>query len=228
MAAVPGLLLIQNEERRQSINVQIIVDAHLEILNMNARYAESVYDSAIWMMSNVNRHLRNKYLNENIDYHLIGDEGYPLSPWLMGGYNKNNPEHRYVFVGLLVTCADLSDHTKDWSVVKNVALDLYEELLAEQNITQDISAKEMESFPLPDFQIEFLKQVCLPVFKLLGAMFVPLKELTYKLKKHILYWECSKHIFQKAIIEGIPCVEMLQSEQFDATIEATVKLLQKK
>ena len=66
---------------------------------MNARYPESVYDSAIWMMSNVNRHLRNKYLNENIDYHLIGDEGYPLSPWLMVQYpGQINPiEPRGIF-----------------------------------------------------------------------------------------------------------------------------------
>jgi hypothetical protein len=28
------------------------------------------------------------------------------------GYNRNNPEHRYIFSCLLVTCADLSDYTK--------------------------------------------------------------------------------------------------------------------
>lgn len=76
-----------------------ITDAELQILNINARFPGSVHDAAIWMMSNVNRHLQNRYLNENIDWHLIGDNGYPLSPWLMvqfpGNVDPRSPQGRF-------------------------------------------------------------------------------------------------------------------------------------
>ncbi|KAK9739863.1 DDE superfamily endonuclease [Popillia japonica] len=87
-----------NRKGFYSINVHIIADASMNILNMNARYPGSVHDAAIWMMSNVNRHLRNEYLNGRLNCHLIGDEGYPLSPWLLvqhpGDYADNSPEAR--------------------------------------------------------------------------------------------------------------------------------------
>jgi hypothetical protein len=72
-----------NRKGFYSINVQIIVDAHLNIMHMNARFPGSVHGAAIWMMSNISRHLKSLYLNENINWHIIGDEGYPLNPWLL-------------------------------------------------------------------------------------------------------------------------------------------------
>lgn len=88
-----------NRKRFYSINVQIITDPELKIINMNARYPGSVHDSAIWMTSNINMYLRNEYVHGTLNYHLIGDEGYPLSPWLMvqypGDHNENSPEGRF-------------------------------------------------------------------------------------------------------------------------------------
>lgn len=88
-----------NRKGYYSINVQIICDANLRILNMNARFPGSVHDSAIWMMSNINQHLRREYIRRNIDYHLIGDEGYPLLPWLLipyaGNFPGDSPEGRF-------------------------------------------------------------------------------------------------------------------------------------
>lgn len=87
-----------NRKGFYSINVQIITDADLNVLNMNARFPGSVHDAAIWSMSNINRHLKNKYLNGS-DYHLIGDEGYPLLPWLLvqypGEIQENTPQGRF-------------------------------------------------------------------------------------------------------------------------------------
>ncbi|KAI4468023.1 hypothetical protein MML48_2g00001859 [Holotrichia oblita] len=82
-----------NRKGFYSINVQLIVDANLKIINVNARFPGSVHDAAIWRMSNINWHLENRYLNDNLDYHLIGDEGYRLSPWLLVKYPGNHPQH---------------------------------------------------------------------------------------------------------------------------------------
>jgi hypothetical protein len=53
------------------------------------------------------------------------------------------------------------------------------------------------------------------------------KELVHKIKKNILYWEASKHVFQKAAEEGRPYVEVLTSEEFEKDVEDTIELLRK-
>lgn len=90
-----------NRKGYHSINVQIIGDASLKIQNINARYPGSVHDAAIWMMLTINRHLQTEYINDRLNGHLVGDEGYPLSPWLMvqypGNHGDNTPEGRFIF-----------------------------------------------------------------------------------------------------------------------------------
>lgn len=87
-----------NRKGFYSINVQLICGGDLKILNVNPRYPGSVHDSAIWQMSAINHHLEREYLERNANYHLIGDEGYPLSPWLItqypGDIENNSPEGR--------------------------------------------------------------------------------------------------------------------------------------
>nr|CAI5820600.1 unnamed protein product [Callosobruchus analis] len=88
-----------NRKGYYSINVQLIVNAEENILNVNARYPGSVHDSAVWQMSTINTYLRRNHLQGNLYYHLIGDEGYPLTPWLLtqyaGNVLNNTPQGRY-------------------------------------------------------------------------------------------------------------------------------------
>nr|CAI5836247.1 unnamed protein product [Callosobruchus analis] len=88
-----------NRKGYYSINVQLIVNAEGKILNVNARYPGSVHDSAVWQMSTINTFLGRNHLQENLYYHLIGDEGYPLTPWLLtqyaGNVTNNTPQGRY-------------------------------------------------------------------------------------------------------------------------------------
>nr|CAI5831160.1 unnamed protein product [Callosobruchus analis] len=65
------------------------INAKGKILNVNARYPGSVHDSAVWQMSTINTYLRRNHLQGNLYYHLIGDEGYPLTPWLLTQYAGN-------------------------------------------------------------------------------------------------------------------------------------------
>ncbi|KAI4454176.1 dde superfamily endonuclease [Holotrichia oblita] len=44
-----------NRKGFYSINVQLIVDANLKIINVNARFPGSVHDAAIWRMSNIHK-----------------------------------------------------------------------------------------------------------------------------------------------------------------------------
>ncbi|KAJ8968733.1 hypothetical protein NQ314_002147, partial [Rhamnusium bicolor] len=79
-----------------SLNVQIICDAQLNILNINARFPGSAHDAAIWQTSTVLGHLRETYVNGQHSY-LLGDSGYPLQPWLLTPILRpqNAQERRY-------------------------------------------------------------------------------------------------------------------------------------
>lgn len=94
----PGIAYY-NRKGFYSLNVQVICDAHMKILNCNARFPGSTHDSAIWGLSVVKRHLEEKYFaNELYSSWLIGDSGYPLQPWLITpieNADPDSPEGRY-------------------------------------------------------------------------------------------------------------------------------------
>lgn len=86
-----------NRKRYHSKNVQIICDANLMILNVNANYGGATHDSFIWRNSNIRRHLE-QYNQHDRNCWLLGDSGYPQEPWLMTpirGMPRECPEGRY-------------------------------------------------------------------------------------------------------------------------------------
>lgn len=70
----------------------------MKLLAVNARYPGSVHDAAIWNTSNINVYLRRCFEQGDQESWLLGDSGYPLSPWLMTPIPdaaENTPEWRY-------------------------------------------------------------------------------------------------------------------------------------
>lgn len=91
-------LLFYNTKGFHSINVQIVCDANFQILNINTRYAGSVQDSAIWQTSEVRRLMKQRFENGDQTTWLVGDQGFPLEPWLMTPVSvpdADSPEARY-------------------------------------------------------------------------------------------------------------------------------------
>jgi cGMP-dependent 3',5'-cyclic phosphodiesterase len=41
------------------------------------------------------------------------------------GYNKSNETHHLLLLSLIMTCCDLSDQTKKWTVTKKIAVNVY-------------------------------------------------------------------------------------------------------
>lgn len=54
------------------------------------------------------------------------------------GYNNKNPEHENLLQCLLMTCADLSDQTKHWSVVKKVAKYITDEFFYQGDLEKEM------------------------------------------------------------------------------------------
>jgi hypothetical protein len=70
--------------------VQIICDANLLILNVNANFGGSAYNAFIWRNSAVCDTLEGLYLQRNARVWLIGDSGYPLQPWVLNPYSEHS------------------------------------------------------------------------------------------------------------------------------------------
>ncbi|XP_067144810.1 putative nuclease HARBI1 [Centruroides vittatus] len=73
-----------NRKGYHSLNVQLICDANMYIMNVNARFSGSVHDAFIWKNSNVRKAFQRWHnYNRNAHTWLLGDSGYPLEPWLL-------------------------------------------------------------------------------------------------------------------------------------------------
>lgn len=80
-----------------ALNTQVVIDVRMRFLSVNARYAGSTHDSLIWRASLVNSFLRRlcNIMGTNWYYFLLGDNGYPLLPWLFKPYdNPSTPAQR--------------------------------------------------------------------------------------------------------------------------------------
>lgn len=87
-----------NRKGFHSINVQIISDHKHLLLNVNARYPGSVHDSYIWGASGIYAMLANEFSTaDRQKFWLLGDEGYPLMPFLITVSNEGNTEQHKEF-----------------------------------------------------------------------------------------------------------------------------------
>lgn len=79
-----------NRKGFHSLNAQFIIDARMRFLNVNARYPGSTHDSLIWRSSLANSFLKSAAdgMGSNWNYFLLGDNGYPLQPWLLKPYDS--------------------------------------------------------------------------------------------------------------------------------------------
>ncbi|XP_066261822.1 cGMP-dependent 3',5'-cyclic phosphodiesterase-like isoform X2 [Euwallacea similis] len=146
------------------------------------------------------------------------------------GFNKTNPEHRYYLASLLMTCADLSDQTKDWTETKKVAQLIYAEFFAQGDLEKKMGKEpanmmDRHKASIPDHQLEFLTQCCISIFRILATIFPNAKVLVDAIKQNILCWESSKRIFAKLCLGGTTSYEVLCSDELEAEVQSTLENL---
>lgn len=64
--------------------------------------------------------LKNNILATDLASHFLNTE--KQNEILRTGYKKDDSEHQKLLSGMLMTCCDLSDQTKNWTVTKKVAV----------------------------------------------------------------------------------------------------------
>jgi len=89
---------VSGHHEGHSINVQAICGPDLLILNINARWPGARHDAHIWANSPVRSSMKRHFENADRRAWLLGDDGYPLEPWLMTPIKNqpvNTPEYNY-------------------------------------------------------------------------------------------------------------------------------------
>ncbi|GBO98430.1 cGMP-dependent 3',5'-cyclic phosphodiesterase [Eumeta japonica] len=126
-------------------------------------------------------------------------------------YQLGNPRHGAALVAVLMSAADLSDHIKNWSCAKRTAASVLMEFfhqneLEKQRGEQSPDAADRGRALIPDLQIDFIRNVCAPVFEsvtikltwLLSKIIPRAKVYLNAFEQHLFRWENSKSIFAEA------------------------------
>lgn len=90
----PDAQLFKNRKHFYSINVQVVCNAHLEVIDVVARWPGSVHDSTIFDNSRLKTNFRQGIYEDGL---LIGDAGYPRLPFLLTPLDnvRTAPEYLY-------------------------------------------------------------------------------------------------------------------------------------
>nr|XP_049695562.1 putative nuclease HARBI1 isoform X4 [Helicoverpa armigera]XP_049698868.1 putative nuclease HARBI1 isoform X1 [Helicoverpa armigera]XP_049707731.1 putative nuclease HARBI1 [Helicoverpa armigera] len=89
---------VSGHHEGHSLNVQAVCDPDLIILNINARWPGARHDAHIWANSPVRSTMKRHFENGDRRAWLLGDDGYPLEPWLMTPIKHQQPgtpEYKY-------------------------------------------------------------------------------------------------------------------------------------
>ena len=71
-----------NRKGYHSINVQVVVNADSQFINIDAKWPGNSHDSNVFKESEIFRHLE----QSNIDGYLLADNGYPCMKFLLTPY----------------------------------------------------------------------------------------------------------------------------------------------
>ncbi|KAK9498442.1 hypothetical protein O3M35_003079 [Rhynocoris fuscipes] len=66
-----------------SLNVQLICDADEKIVSVEPLNPGSYDESRVWLSSKIRRNILQEYESKNFGYWIVGDDAYPLEPFLM-------------------------------------------------------------------------------------------------------------------------------------------------
>uniref|UniRef100_A0A7E4W608 Phosphodiesterase n=1 Tax=Panagrellus redivivus TaxID=6233 RepID=A0A7E4W608_PANRE len=122
------------------------------------------------------------------------------------GFNRNNQEHHYLMMCLLMTASDLSDQSKDFKNSKGIAENIYKEFFSQGDLEKQMGNRPIEMMDreracVPKIQLEFMDTVALPVFRHLSVLLPDLSETYDSLEMNRTCWQTLDSVLQE---QGLP------------------------
>ncbi|XP_063819671.1 putative nuclease HARBI1 [Pseudophryne corroboree] len=100
--------IYRNRKLFHSLNVMVVCGPSLQILSLNAKFPGNSHDAHVIRQSGIWQRLRSM---EGQDMWLLGDRGYPCTPWLMTPYSKPRPGPQTAFNSALTATRQLVERT---------------------------------------------------------------------------------------------------------------------
>ncbi|XP_071454561.1 cGMP-dependent 3',5'-cyclic phosphodiesterase-like [Hetaerina americana] len=165
--------------------------------------------------------LRHLILATDLAQHLrIFNEQKKLSN---EGYDKSNEHHRGLLLSLLMTCCDLSDQTKSWSISKKIAELIYMEFFSQGDLEKAMGNRPSEMMDrekacIPFLQLQFLNDIVHPLFTLLAEMFPEAECLVNALKINKRCWDTAWELYSKRLTKASSSMAILEDEQLEIEV----------
>ncbi|XP_063812255.1 putative nuclease HARBI1 isoform X1 [Pseudophryne corroboree] len=100
--------IYRNRKLFHSLNVMVVCGPSLQILSLNAKFTGSSHDAYVIRQSGIWQRLRS---SQRADMWLLGDRGYPCTPWLMTPYRNPRPGPQMAFNSALTATRQLVERT---------------------------------------------------------------------------------------------------------------------
>ncbi|XP_063714234.1 cGMP-dependent 3',5'-cyclic phosphodiesterase-like isoform X2 [Symsagittifera roscoffensis] len=139
--------------------------------------------------------LQNNILATDLAHHfkIMGK----LKEMAIHGYKVDDDKHHEMLLCLIMTSCDLSDQTKDWNNLIEVAESLYEEFFNQGDLEREMGAQPNEMMDrhrahIPEQQISFLDNVAIPTFQLLSDFLPETQEALDEVHLNRRRWDVVK------------------------------------
>ncbi|CAB3255685.1 unnamed protein product [Arctia plantaginis] len=111
-------------------------------------------------------------------------------------------DHMSALSCLLMLSADFSDQLKEWSSVKKTAASALTEFFKQSEAEKsrgEVSDFQIDKdrFFIPQLEMQFLTDICIPLFELLGMILPRIQNYTQILYEHVDKWDNARPVFAK-------------------------------
>ncbi|XP_037072409.1 LOW QUALITY PROTEIN: cGMP-dependent 3',5'-cyclic phosphodiesterase-like [Pollicipes pollicipes] len=139
------------------------------------------------------------------------------------GYCPSKPRHRRLLRSLLMTSADLSDHTKRWLSSKKAAKLVYREFFSQGDMEKQMGNDPSEMMDrerafIPKLQIQFLDDIALPVYSLLSSLFPCSDEVYAQTKTNRRHWQRMADICSRRNATNVQSIDVFDNERLDQEV----------
>uniref|UniRef100_A0A1B6KGS0 PDEase domain-containing protein n=2 Tax=Graphocephala atropunctata TaxID=36148 RepID=A0A1B6KGS0_9HEMI len=136
------------------------------------------------------------------------------------GFDRLSSRHRELLRSVIISCADLSDQSKDWATVRAVAKLVYGEFFAQGDQEKllglsPITMMDRTQAKLPQLQVDFLSNVVIPDFQLLLALCPETQSCMDNMQQNLANWKKATPYFESQSKLGRDQLDVLSDKNLD-------------
>ena len=161
--------------------------------------------------------IRDNILATDIAHHL---RAVPeMEVMVREGPEAGRERHHFLLSSLLMTSADLSDQTKDWSNARHSAKLVYSEFFTQGDLEKAMGNKPQDNMDrekafIPGDQINFIDHIVMPVYRMLKDLDSSTEMAYQAVARNKNYWLSMKNILEeRGVRERMDVMDIFQVKQ---------------